>query len=43
MPLDPEDSPGFLLWHVTLRWQREIAVLPPLGAPPYYGVREIAW
>ena len=32
MPLDPEDSPGFLLWHVTLRWQREIAVaLAPLG------------
>ncbi len=32
MPLDPEQSPGFLLWHVTLRWQREIAVaLAPLG------------
>ncbi len=32
MPLDPEDSPGFLLWHVTLRWQREIAAaLTPLG------------
>ena len=32
MPLDPEDSPGFLLWHVTLRWQREIAAaLAPLG------------
>ena len=31
MPLDPEDSPGFLLWHVTLRWQREIAAaLAPL-------------
>lgn len=31
MPLDPEDSPGFLLWHVTLRWQREIAAaLGPL-------------
>lgn len=26
MPLDPDDSPGFLLWHVTLRWQRDIAV-----------------
>ena len=25
MPLDPEESPGFLLWHITLRWQREIA------------------
>ena len=32
MPLDPEESPGFLLWHVTLRWQREIAAaLAPLG------------
>jgi DNA-binding MarR family transcriptional regulator len=31
MPLDPEDSPGFLLWHVTLRWQRAmIAALAPL-------------
>ena len=31
MPLDPDESPGFLLWHVTLRWQREIAaVLAPL-------------
>ena len=31
MPLDPEQSPGLLLWHVTLRWQREIAVaLAPL-------------
>lgn len=28
----PEDSPGFLLWHVTLRWQRDVAsVLAPLG------------
>lgn len=28
----PEDSPGFLLWHVTLRWQRDIAAaLKPLG------------
>jgi len=26
------DSPGFLLWHATLRWQRAIAVaLRPLG------------
>jgi DNA-binding MarR family transcriptional regulator len=24
MPLHPNESPGFLLWHVTLRWQREI-------------------
>ncbi|WP_248966329.1 MarR family winged helix-turn-helix transcriptional regulator [Sphaerisporangium perillae] len=31
MPLDPDDSPGLLLWHVTLRWQRDIAaVLAPL-------------
>jgi DNA-binding MarR family transcriptional regulator len=29
--LDPNDSPGFLLWHVTLRWQRDIAAaLGPL-------------
>jgi DNA-binding MarR family transcriptional regulator len=32
VPLDPDDSPGFLLWHVTLRWQRDIAAaLTPLG------------
>lgn len=32
MPLHPEESPGFLLWHVTLRWQREVAAaLAPLG------------
>src|SRR5947209_8045792 len=32
MALDPGDSPGFLLWHVTLRWQRDIAAaLAPLG------------
>ena len=32
MPLDPDDSPGFLLWHVTLRWQRDMATaLAPLG------------
>ncbi|MCX5192711.1 MarR family transcriptional regulator [Streptomyces sp. NBC_00249] len=32
MPLSPGDSPGFLLWHATLRWQREIAsALAPLG------------
>ena len=31
MPLDPQNSPGFLLWHVTLRWQRDIAAaLAPL-------------
>jgi DNA-binding MarR family transcriptional regulator len=32
MASDPESSPGFLLWHVTLRWQRDIAaVLAPLN------------
>src|SRR5437763_11025904 len=32
MPLDPADSPGFVLWHVTLRWQRAVtAALAPLG------------
>jgi DNA-binding MarR family transcriptional regulator len=32
MPLDPIESPGFLLWHATLRWQRAIAAaLKPLG------------
>jgi DNA-binding MarR family transcriptional regulator len=32
VPLDPDDSPGFLLWHDTLRWQRDIAAaLTPLG------------
>ena len=32
MALDPDDSPGFLLWHVTLRWQRDMAVaLAPFG------------
>lgn len=31
MPADPDESPGFLLWHVTLRWQRDIAAaLAPL-------------
>jgi DNA-binding MarR family transcriptional regulator len=31
MTLKPEDSPGFLLWHATLRWQRGIAAaLAPL-------------
>jgi len=28
----PDDSPGFLLWQVTLRWQRDItAALVPFG------------
>jgi DNA-binding MarR family transcriptional regulator len=32
MVLGPGDSPGFLLWHATLRWQRDIAAaLTPLG------------
>jgi DNA-binding MarR family transcriptional regulator len=32
MATDPERSPGFLLWHVTLRWQRAmVAALAPLG------------
>ena len=31
MALRPDESPGFLLWHVTLRWQRDIAAaLAPL-------------
>ncbi len=31
-PDGPAGSPGFLLWHVTLQWQRAItAVLQPLG------------
>ncbi|KUJ66992.1 MarR family transcriptional regulator [Streptomyces albus subsp. albus] len=31
MALDPDTSPGFLLWHATLRWQRDIAAaLTPL-------------
>jgi DNA-binding MarR family transcriptional regulator len=32
MPLAPGESPGFLLWHATLRWQRVVAAaLAPLG------------
>jgi DNA-binding MarR family transcriptional regulator len=28
----PDESPGFLLWHVTLRWQRDVAAaLAPFG------------
>ncbi|MEU6866060.1 MarR family transcriptional regulator [Streptomyces sp. NPDC046876] len=31
MALTPAESPGFLLWHATLRWQRGIAAaLAPL-------------
>ena len=30
-PLEPSQSPGFLLWHATLRWQRAVAAaLAPL-------------
>lgn len=30
-PLEPSQSPGFLLWHATLRWQRQVAAtLTPL-------------
>ena len=30
-PLEPQESPGLLLWRVTLRWKREIvAALGPL-------------
>jgi len=29
--MQPDESPGFLLWHLTLRWQRAItAALAPL-------------
>jgi DNA-binding MarR family transcriptional regulator len=32
MALQPAESPGFLLWHVTLRWQRMVTrALAPLG------------
>jgi DNA-binding MarR family transcriptional regulator len=32
MPLHPAESPGLLLWHATLRWQRDITLaLAPLG------------
>jgi DNA-binding MarR family transcriptional regulator len=32
MALHPSESPGFLLWHATLRWQRGVATaLAPLG------------
>ena len=32
MALHPNNSPGFLLWHATLRWQRGVATaLAPLG------------
>jgi DNA-binding MarR family transcriptional regulator len=31
MALHPSESPGFLLWHATLRWQRSVAAaLAPL-------------
>ena len=32
MPLTPQESPGLLLWHVTLAWQRQVgAALSPFG------------
>lgn len=32
MAAGPGEQPGFLLWHATLRWQREVAAaLGPLG------------
>lgn len=32
MALEPAESPGFLLWRVTLRWQRAVVrALAPLG------------
>jgi DNA-binding MarR family transcriptional regulator len=32
MVQQPEESPGLLLWHVSLRWQRAVtAALKPLG------------
>jgi DNA-binding MarR family transcriptional regulator len=32
LSLEPGESPGFLLWRVTLRWQRVmVAALRPLG------------
>jgi DNA-binding MarR family transcriptional regulator len=31
MVKQPEESPGFLLWHITLRWQRDVTTaLKPL-------------
>jgi hypothetical protein len=31
VPLAPDKSPGFLLWQVTLRWQRKVTIaLAPL-------------
>ena len=35
MALHPGESPGFLLWHATLRWQRDTAAaLAPLSRKP---------
>lgn len=32
MAKQSEERPGFLLWHITLRWQRDVtATLKPLG------------
>jgi DNA-binding MarR family transcriptional regulator len=27
VPLSPQESPGLLLWHVTLAWQRQVAAI----------------
>ena len=37
--LNPKDSPGFLLWHVRLRWQRDIAHVRQL--PPATDLRRL--
>ncbi|MYS86843.1 MarR family winged helix-turn-helix transcriptional regulator [Embleya scabrispora] len=46
MPLSPEDSPGFLLWHTTLRWQRAMAAtLTPLDLthPQFVLLASLHW
>ncbi|MFJ5230531.1 MarR family winged helix-turn-helix transcriptional regulator [Kitasatospora sp. NPDC088391] len=41
----PADSPGFWLWHTTLRWQREVAAaLAPLDLThPQFVLLSCAW
>lgn len=46
MPLAPDSSPGFLLWHVTLRWQRKMAAtLTPLDLthPQFVLLASLYW
>ncbi|WP_406298453.1 MarR family transcriptional regulator [Embleya sp. NBC_00888] len=46
MALTPEDSPGFLLWHTTLRWQRTMAAtLGPLDLthPQFVLLASLYW